>query len=236
MLRAVMFDLDGTLLPMDQDHFIQVYFGALAQKMASYGLDSDLLIKAVAAGTEAMVKNNGGKTNEKCFWEVFDQKMDRKGRELEEEFNEFYLNDFNLAKSACGFNPLSHEVVRFFKEKGFRLICATNPLFPEVATLQRIEWAGLDERDFEWITTFEKCHYCKPNPNYYREVLQVCGLEPSEVIMVGNDVEEDLIAIQDLKIQANLITDCLINRQNRPLNAHFVGTLAEFLEQIRKEY
>ena len=30
--RAVLFDLDGTLLPMDNEYFIQVYFKLLCKK------------------------------------------------------------------------------------------------------------------------------------------------------------------------------------------------------------
>ena len=34
VVTAVLFDLDGTLLPMDQNAFIHTYFGALARKVA----------------------------------------------------------------------------------------------------------------------------------------------------------------------------------------------------------
>ena len=34
-IKAVLFDLDGTLLPMDMDVFINSYFGLLARKLAS---------------------------------------------------------------------------------------------------------------------------------------------------------------------------------------------------------
>ena len=36
MIKYVLFDLDGTLLPMDQDVFVRAYFGALAKKLAPY--------------------------------------------------------------------------------------------------------------------------------------------------------------------------------------------------------
>ena len=37
MLQAILFDLDGTLLPMDNDHFTQVYFQHLAATAAQWG-------------------------------------------------------------------------------------------------------------------------------------------------------------------------------------------------------
>ena len=34
MITTVLFDLDGTLLPMDQDRFVQSYIGRMAKKLA----------------------------------------------------------------------------------------------------------------------------------------------------------------------------------------------------------
>lgn len=235
MLRAVMFDLDGTLLPMDQEKFIKCYFGTLAMKMAEKGIDPQKITKAIMVGTEAMILNDGKVTNEECFWQVFEKEMGMNPKELEDDFNEFYINDFIKAKQACGFNPHSKEVVEIFKEKGYRLICATNPLFPEIATFQRIQWAGLEVKDFEWITTFEKCKYCKPNIEYYQEILNHCNLSADEVIMIGNDIQEDMV-VRKLNIKANLITDNLINKNNDEIEAEFVGTMKDFKEYIKQHY
>ena len=37
--RAIFFDLDGTLLPMDQDAFVKRYFGILSKYFAAVGFD-----------------------------------------------------------------------------------------------------------------------------------------------------------------------------------------------------
>ena len=39
MIKTVLFDLDGTLLPMDQDNFVKAYFKNLAIKLAPHGYD-----------------------------------------------------------------------------------------------------------------------------------------------------------------------------------------------------
>ena len=70
-INTVLFDLDGTLLPMDQDKFIKIYFGGLAKKMIPHGFDGDKLIGAIWSGTKAMIKNTGEKLNEIVFWDVF---------------------------------------------------------------------------------------------------------------------------------------------------------------------
>ena len=72
-LTTVLFDLDGTLLPMDQDQFVKGYFGLLTQKLAPRGYDPKKLIDAIWAGTAAMVGNDGGRTNEAVFWARFAQ-------------------------------------------------------------------------------------------------------------------------------------------------------------------
>lgn len=63
------------------------------------------------------------------------------------------------------------------KAKGYPLVLATNPLFPRMATLERVAWAGLDPADFVLITTFENCRFTKPNPGYFLEILEVIGAQ-----------------------------------------------------------
>jgi len=70
-IKAVLFDLDGTLLPMDQDTFIKAYLGGMAKKLAPHGYNPDELVKAVYAGMKAMTTNDGSNTNEDAFWNAF---------------------------------------------------------------------------------------------------------------------------------------------------------------------
>ena len=70
--KTILFDLDGTLLPMDQDAFTRGYFKLLAQKLAPHGYDPAALVDNIWAGTAAMVGNDGKRTNEAAFWDRFD--------------------------------------------------------------------------------------------------------------------------------------------------------------------
>lgn len=67
-ITTVLFDLDGTLLPMDQEVFVKAYFGSLAKKLAPHGYDPQTLIAGIWEGIAAMVKNDGSKTAEEAFW------------------------------------------------------------------------------------------------------------------------------------------------------------------------
>lgn len=215
-IKAVFFDLDGTLLPMDQDVFVKSYFKGVASKLAPYGYEPDALIKAIWQGTVAMIKNNGTKTNEQAFWDTF---KDIYGENCIKDipvFDRFYEENFDSLKSVCGYNPNAAEIVRKLKSKGVRVMLATNPIFPSIATEKRIRWTGLEPADFELFTTYENISCSKPSLAYYSEILSRTGLKAEECIMVGNDVGDDMVARQ-LGMQVFLLTDCLINKGNEDI-------------------
>ena len=232
-LKAVLFDLDGTLLPMDQDVFIKAYMGGLAAKMAPLGYDPNALVKAIWTGTGAMVQNDGTRTNEEVFWDCFCALVKPDARQDEPVFDYFYRNEFQSVKDVCGFDERAAQVIEAVKAEGLRPILATNPLFPAVATHSRTRWAGLDPADFELITTYENSSFCKPNPDYYREILAKRGLNPEECLMVGNDVSEDMVA-RTLGMQVFLLTDCLINKEQKDISVYPQGSFDELLGFIRE--
>ena len=230
-IKAILFDLDGTLLPMDQDLFMKYYFGELARKMVPYGYNKDTLDSDVWAGTKAMVMNDGSKTNEEAFWDRFCELQRKDCRKDISVFDEFYRKEFCKAKDACQPTPSAKEIIDLIKASGKRLILATNPLFPAVATENRIGWAGLTKDDFELVTTYENCHYCKPNPKYYVEILEKTGLSPEECLMVGNNAEEDMIA-ETLGMQIFLLTDCLINEKSADISGYPQGGFEELKKYL----
>ena len=231
MLKAVLFDLDGTLLPMDQDVFTKGYFKLLARKVAPLGYEPEALISAVWYGTAAMVKNDGSRPNEAAFWQDFSAVYGEKALRDRPVFEDFYARDFQQAQSFCGFTPDAARVVRMLKDAGIRVALATNPLFPAVATETRIRWAGLEPADFELFTTYENIGFCKPNLDYYREILHRMALPPEDCLMVGNDVGEDMVAEQ-LGMRVFLLTDCMINKDNADINAWPHGGFAALTEYL----
>lgn len=231
MLKAVLFDLDGTLLPMLQEDFVRAYFGRLAKFAAPYGYEAKLLIDALWKGTGAMVTNDGMKTNREIFWDVFAGVFGEQARAQETAFEEFYATDFNAARSACGFAKESKETVELLKRHGIRRVLATNPIFPAVATRARICWAGLAQEDFELITTYENSCHCKPNPAYFADILEDIGCKAEECLMVGNDAVEDLAALQ-VGIPVFLLTPCLINPNGRDLSEIPHGGFSELQAEL----
>ena len=210
-ITTVLFDLDGTLLPMDQEVFVKCYLRHLAKFLAPHGYDPQAVVDAIWAGTGAMVKNGGTRTNEEAFWEKFCSIFGADARKDEPLFQVFYETKFPEVRSSCGFDPMAAEVVAAVKAKGLKVALATNPIFPAVATRQRISWAGLDPDAFELYTTYENARRCKPSLGYYRDVLDALGVRPEECLMVGNDVGEDMVA-QKLGMKVFLLTHSLIHR------------------------
>lgn len=234
MITTILFDLDGTLLPMDQDIFVKAYVKGLTLAAESVGYSPMILSTAIMAGTAAMVKNNGEKTNEEAFWNILEGTYGESVRKDIHMFDEFYATDFQKIKDVCGFEPKSAELIKYIKDKGYRVVLATNPLFPKIATESRIRWAGLEPSDFEYFTTYETSHYCKPNLGYYSELIDRLQVEPTECLMIGNDVNEDMIAAE-LGMKVFLLTDCLINKNNENIARYPHGSfdkLKEYIEAV----
>lgn len=229
MLKNILFDLDGTLLPMDQDYFTETYFQALAAKLAPYGYEAKELVKVVWKGTKAMTLNDGSRSNAETFWEVFLGEYKEHGKEAEAVMEEFYLNEFNGQRKNCGFDPMARETVKTLKQRGFTLILASNPVFPMDAQKARMRWAGVEPEDFVYISSYENSRFCKPNPAYYTEILQKNGLKAEECIMVGNDATEDMAA-QRAGLRVFLLTACLINREGLDISEYPKGGFAELMK------
>ena len=234
-LKYVFFDLDGTLLPMDQDSFIKKYFGLMAKKLLPYGYESEKFIKSIWKCTEMMVRNNGPKTNEEVFWDNFIEIHGEKANSDKWVLDEFYRNEFLEVQSVLPCDPDAARAVKKIKDMGLRTVLATNPLFPSIATEHRIRWAGFELDDFEFFTTYENSRSCKPNPKYYLEVLERAGARPEESLMVGNDVQEDMIA-ETLGMKVFLLPKMLINRDGTDISRYPHGDfddLVEYIERIR---
>lgn len=232
-ITTVLFDLDGTLLPMDQDLFVKAYFKGLAYRLAPHGYNPQALIDSIRKGTAVMVRNDGSRTNEEAFWNYFASVFGEDARNDEPKFREFYETEFQNVQKVCGFTPAAREIIDLVKSLGLRTVLATNPIFPAIATESRMRWAGLDTTDFEYYTTYENSTCCKPNPAYYTEILTKLGLQPEECVMIGNDAIEDTAALKAGIQHVFLLTDCLLNKDGRDISAYPHGGVEELKAFIR---
>lgn len=229
MKKAILFDLDGTLLPMDQDYFLASYLKLISSEMAKHHYEPKELIDVILKGTEKMIRNDGNKTNEEVFWEYFVTVYGEERRIDEAKFHAFYAEKFPALAKACGYNEFTPKLIKALKEAGYTLILATNPIFPRVATIERMRWAGLEQADFALITTYENSTTTKPNPAYFQEILTKLKLESKNVIVVGNDMTDDFAATK-IGIEIYFITENLINYQGLDINKFNNGSLQDFAD------
>lgn len=225
--RAVCFDLDGTLLPMELDEFLGAYFQAIGSFVAAHGLDAQAFSAGLSAGIKAMAAHDGSRTNAEAFWDTFFGHVEG-GRDVWLPLlNEFYERDFG----AIGANvaPDAHAVraVGALADKGYPLALTTMPLFPRRAVEWRLTWAGIDPALFARITTFENSTSVKPKPAYYAENLAALGAAGEDVLMVGNNTVEDL-AFCSLGADAFLVTDHLLDPAGFDVETVRHGSMAEF--------
>lgn len=240
-MNTVLFDLDGTLLPMNTDEFTETYMKSLSAKMQELGYDAKRVIDGLWLGVNAMTENDGYITNEECFWKAFEaymcpeqKKMQPKQRlKFERAFTKFYNTDFAVARFNTRPTSIAKECVDILKMKGYQIVIATNPIFPAVATLQRLSWAGIDDDDYILVTTYENSCFTKPNLSYYRRLLQTIDKDPEDCLMVGNDVHEDMCAFK-LGMDVFLLDECLINKYEEGTMEYKRGGWKDFRQFVEE--
>lgn len=210
MIKAVIFDLDGTLLPMNEEKFTRGYFGLLYKNARPFGYEKELFVKTILTGTHFMKNNNGSKTNEKVFWDYFASIYGEDKLKDKAIFDKFYLTDFEKTKSFCGENPFAKEIVEYCKNKVGKVILASNPVFPKEAMDWRLKFAGLNPEDFDYVSDYSNSSYCKPNPMFLKEILRKLQLKEDEVVYFGNNEIEDGRPAEELGIKVYMVGDDIV--------------------------
>ena len=231
--KVILFDLDGTLIPMDAKVFVGKFTETLGKKLAPSGYDDKLLLKAIWGGIDAMKKHDGSVKNEEIFRRGFATVLGDIAEDVLALLDEYYRVEFNQVKEVCGFDSKAAETVRACKKMGYRVVLATNPVFPSVATENRMRWAGLEPEDFEFFTVYENSSFCKPNLDYYREIIDKLGVTAEECLMVGNDVTEDMVTTE-LGMKVFLLTRDLINKEEKDISVYPQGDYDDLLAFVKE--
>jgi len=231
MIDTILFDLDGTLLPLNMERFVQLYFGEMDQYFADL-IDLKQLTRKIWEATDRMVASTDERTNETVFMEHFGSLIDGDLTVYQKRLNDYYDVGFLKTRGATETQPAMVTAVKLLKTKGYDLIVATNPIFPEKAIHHRIRWSGFEPDDFTYISSYEHNHFCKPQPHFYREILRETAKKPEQCLMVGNDAQEDLVA-GETGIRTYLITDYLIDRSAGSYKTDYQGTYGDFLAFVQ---
>ena len=233
-MKAILFDLDGTLLPIDMDDFETIYLKGLSSHFMDW-MDPQEFAQKLWKATTAMVMSTDDRTNEEVFYEAFTPLVgEHRIHEAANRFETFYKGGFSKLKEAMKPTHSWKHVLKELKDKGYALVCATNPLFPKIATQQRLSWIGLEMHDFDLVTTFETSRSCKPQLKYYQDIFNHIQVQPHEAIMIGNDTLEDTIVSQ-LGTQTYLVLDHKKENSRGSLPSTYEGSAHDcmtFLQQL----
>lgn len=213
MTKAILFDLDNTLILFDEVKFFKAYIKKVAPIMSDLVLPHTLW-QLVLNATKSVLHNNGKLTNKEVFFRVFTGGLDYKAREIWNRFQHFYENEFDHLKNLVTVNKGVSELFSILTNKKLKIVIASNPLWPCLAMEKRMNWAGLKREQVHLITHLENMHFCKPRLEYYQEICQKIEANPQDCLMVGDDPANDMVAGK-IGMKTFLVTDCRIF--NNPL-------------------
>jgi len=242
-MKAILFDLDDTLLGNSMETFVLAYFQALTRHVAHL-IPPDRLIAELMRATNAMQANDGaGPTNEETFAAAFYPALGYEQDELRPIFEQFYAEEFPKLRSLTRPLPEARALVEWAFARGLQVVIATNPLFPRTAIEQRLAWAGVPASEFDYalVTSYEEMHATKAHPAYYREILTRINRQPGECLMVGDDWKRDIAPATSVGIPAYWIVGT--GETLPPLSSETgensllvgQGALADLLERARSE-
>lgn len=233
MFEYIIFDLDGTLHKFDSDTFTKAFINKAREYFKNIDKSLEKIVIDTMHGTNLMMHNNGNKTNGEIFFNYLkdnNKDLEKFGDigKLYEMFYEKYFDDFkDTSTKIDGVN----ELILKLKNKGYKLVIASNPVFPSFVHKYRIKWAGLDPDDFIYYTGAENSSFCKPHVGYYNEILNKLHTTADKCLMVGNDVIEDMEA-RNAGIDTFLVTYDIVNTKNKDINEFKHGNYDMLYEYI----
>lgn len=231
-MKAILFDLDGTLLPLDEKLFVDIYFTELSKVFSEYNIESNKFVEAIWTATHEIIKNDGKRTNEEAFWEKFKSIINIDLSNVKEVLEKFYANEFFTKLKKCSTeNNLAKVAVNLAKKNGRKVVLATNPVFP-IDALVRLKWTGLDIDDFDYVTHYSNSSFSKPNPKYYLDLCKKLNVEPKDCLMIGNDERQDIFAASSAGMNCYLVTDYLYTYPECKVNCE-KGSFKDLIEKLK---
>ena len=223
LLKAVLFDLDNTLIRFDEREFFEAYIPKISRVFSDL-MSPEILFEKLLLSTQMLVNNNGQMSNAEYFMSSFSRGYEKYRDEIWRRFIKFYETEFDQFQSLVSVTPGVRGVFVKLKKMGVKLVVASNPIWPKIVQMKRLSWAGLGDWNFELVTHIENMSYCKPHIEYYLEVCQKINEKPDGCLMIGNDPVNDLI-VAKIGMKTFLVTD----------GSEFDGSGLELSKSIRDD-
>jgi FMN phosphatase YigB (HAD superfamily) len=214
MIRAILLDLDDTLITTHSESFFPDYVALMAKRLAAL-VQEEATLSALRSGVrQASANLDPLKTAEEAFMAAFLEMVNRPPEEVRKAFETFYTVDFPSMRGRITPRPQAVRLLDWLFSHDYIVVVATNPVTPESTIRQRMAWGEIpiERYPFTLVTTLETMHFTKPNPEYYDEILARAGARPEEALMVGDDWERDIAG----PISAGLSTFWVTNGHTPP--------------------
>lgn len=224
MIRALLFDLDDTLLDSRMEHFMRAYFADIAAHAAPMLDEKRFVAVLLAATREMMADVDPETTNRDVFWRAFTRQTGLDAAAAEAHFTTYYDNGFAALERVTRVKPAARPLLTWALAQPFQVAIATNPVFPRRAITHRLAWAGVpvESFDFDLVTSYENMHATKPHPAYYREILARLDVRPDEALMIGDSWVNDIVPAAEV----GLFTHWIAPESARPPDASVVTAVA----------
>jgi FMN phosphatase YigB (HAD superfamily) len=223
LLKAVLFDLDNTLISFDEREFFEAYIPRISTVFSDL-MPPETLITKLLLSTQMLVNNKGQMSNVEYFMSSFSEGYEGCKEEIWKRFTKFYETEFDQFQALVSVTLGVREVFVKLKKMGVKLVIASNPIWPQIVQMKRLSWAGLGDWNFELVTHIENMSYCKPHIEYYLEICQKINEKPEGCLMVGNDPVNDLV-VAKIGMKTFLVTD----------GSEFDGSELELSKSIRDD-
>lgn len=231
MLKAVVFDMDNTLLDINLGAFVAVYMRDEARLIADICQKNSVNALASLSGILIdLVRNRRRAEDDRTNHAFYIDELRRRCQLplddpiIGEAFSYYEREVLPLRNSPLiNARPRegAHRAIQTVADRGLRIALLTNPGFTRDCIECRMKWGEIDDAPFELVTTMENSTRCKPDIRYYLESLDVMGLSPEEVLMVGNDAQRDF-PVPDCGIQTAFVGN------RTPERALWSGSMADF--------
>ena len=236
-LQAILFDLDGTLLQVEMQDYIPTYATSLAERLNPQ-VATDKTVDAIYSAISALINRDyGHSSNEIYFLRHIADRLDLDIDSVAESFTEFFSGDLSFLDPLMQPLSLARPLIEQSLERDLTVVIATNPVFPRAVVEARLARAGLSDFDFRLVTSYENTRRCKPNPDYFTDILTHLNLQAEDCLMVGNDSRHDLAA-REVGIPTFLVDTWLIDRCQGDFTTDLRGDhsfLLDFIMAIDKQ-
>lgn len=225
MIKAILFDLDDTLLINPTEGFVIEYL-RLADKYFAQRWEYPHIARILLSTMRLLkTRDTFTQTNYDVLVNAISEQTGREKTSVTMAFEDFLSSYYPSLQACTQALPQAAEIVENLRSRDYAIIIATNPIYPALAIQQRLAWAALPDTPgyYAFVSHAQNMHFIKPSSAYYAEIIARVGVEPDEAIMVGDSWDNDIAPARRLGLHTYQVTPQSLASENN-------GTIHQFYD------